>query len=86
VNYEHYKAHTNYTETSSTAERRLACGSCHSARLRAKETATFEDTSTKATRVKAMKNKLGKCSKDLHIQVKRCGLLRKRRTLNAADL
>jgi hypothetical protein len=23
VNYKHYKAHTNYTETSSTAERRL---------------------------------------------------------------
>jgi hypothetical protein len=36
--------------------------------------------------MKAMKNELGKCSKDLHIQVKRCGLLRKRRTLNAADL
>ncbi|KAK3126354.1 hypothetical protein QOZ80_7AG0555300 [Eleusine coracana subsp. coracana] len=57
----------------------------HSDRLRAKESDTFEDMSSKATRHKALKNELSICSIDLKVQVKRRGLLRKR-TLNAADL
>jgi hypothetical protein len=40
---------------------------------------------SKATRLKTMKNELGKCSKDLQKQVKRRGLLHKR-SLTAADL
>jgi hypothetical protein len=43
------------------------------------------DLSVKATRLKALKNELANCSKELKTQVKRRGLLRKR-TLNAADL
>jgi hypothetical protein len=57
----------------------------YSTRLRAKESAHYEDMSTKATRLKMMKNELVKCSKDLQVQVKRRGLLHKR-TLNASDL
>lgn len=56
-----------------------------SSRLRAKEPAEFVDMSSKASRLKAMRNELTKCSKDLQTQVKRRGLLHKR-TLHAADL
>jgi hypothetical protein len=56
-----------------------------STRLRAKESAEFEDATSKATKLKAMKNELSKCSKDLKNHVKRRGLLYKRK-LNAADL
>ena len=54
-------------------------------RLREKEAANFVDMSTKASRLKALENELAGCSKDLQVQVKRRGLLRKR-TLNATDL
>jgi len=54
-------------------------------RLREKEAANFVDMSTKASRLKTLENELAGCSKDLKVQVKRRGLLRKR-TLNAADL
>jgi len=57
----------------------------HSVRLREKEAANFVDMSTKASRLKALKNELAGCSKDLQVQVKHRGLLRKR-TLNATDL
>lgn len=57
----------------------------HSERLRAKEPAHYVDMSTKASRLKSVKDELANCSKELKVQVKRRGLLRNR-TLNAADL
>jgi hypothetical protein len=54
----------------------------YSAHLRAKESALYEDMSSKASKLKSLKNELAYCSKDL--KMKGRGL--RKRKLTAADL
>lgn len=63
-----------------TRKREYGPSTRNSERLRAKEPACYVDMSSKATRLKTLKNELANCTKELKNQVKRRSLLR------AADL
>lgn len=57
-----------------------------SSRIQAKEPAGFITMAAKATQLKALKNSLSSCSRDLQDQVNKQGLLRKKKTIRDQDL